>query len=132
LLKGPPVRLQGEQAKVLLSQFEETAAYRNWLLLAVAIMSNHIHVVVGVAGDPDPADILGDFKSYGSRALNRRWQRPVNGTWWTESGSRRKLPDEAAVLAAIRYVKKQPHPLQVWVADFAGERGASDLASGGR
>src|SRR5438034_1219736 len=52
-LKCPPVRLTAEQATLLLRQFHETAAFRNWVLLAVAIMANHVHLVVGVPGDPD-------------------------------------------------------------------------------
>ncbi len=116
-LKCQPILFIPEQAQAVLAQFQETAAYREWQLLAVAIMANHFHIVVGVPGDPDPADLLGDFKSYGSRALNRRWSKPVSGTWWTESGSRRKLANEAAVLAAIQYVKNQPNYLVLWNAD---------------
>src|SRR5438270_12088077 len=96
-LRQPPIVLQVEQASLLLEQFQETARLRHWLLLAAAVMYNHAHVVVGVPGDPEPDTLLRDFKSYGSRALNRRWGKPPAGTWWTESGSRRKLPDEGAV-----------------------------------
>ncbi|MBW3597099.1 MAG: transposase [Planctomycetes bacterium] len=115
-LRGPPVRFVKGQAEVLLGQFQETAAHRGWMLLAVAIMSNHVHLVVGVPGDPDPETLLRDFKSYGSRALNRRWSKPVSDTWWTESGSKRKLANEAAILAAVRYVIEQEFPLVLWTA----------------
>jgi REP element-mobilizing transposase RayT len=114
-LKGPPVYLLPEHAEVLLAQLQETAAHRHWILLAVAIMANHVHLIVGVPGDPSPADVLRDFKSYGSRALNRRWGKPESGTWWTESGSKRKLPNEAALGAAILYVQEQDRPLVIWV-----------------
>jgi REP element-mobilizing transposase RayT len=114
-LTGNPVRLNRDQAQVLLAQFQETAKYRGWQLLAVAIMFNHVHVVVGVPGDPDPTKLLGDFKSYGSRALTARWGKPASGTWWTYAGSKRKLPNEAAVLAAIEYVRNQHEPLVVWI-----------------
>jgi REP element-mobilizing transposase RayT len=116
-LKGPPIMLSVDQAKALLEQFKETATHRRWLLLAVAIMTNHFHIVVGVEGDPDPSRILGDFKSYGSRKLNRGWGRPESDTWWTESGSKRKLESEANVLAAVRYVEEQEYPLVIWVAE---------------
>ncbi|HUY90912.1 MAG TPA: transposase [Pirellulales bacterium] len=116
-LKCLPIKLDAAQAEVLLAQFQETANYRKWLLLAVAVMTNHAHLVVGVPGDPDPSDVLGDFKSYGSRALNRRWARPASGTWWTESGSKRKLGGEAEVLAAVRYVREQEFPLVVWISE---------------
>jgi len=122
-MKGPSLYLDLEKAHQLLSQFQETARYRNWNLLAVAIMPNHVHLVVGVSGDPEPEKIRGDFKAYGSRALNQKWGKPVNGTWWTEGGSNRKLPDEKAVLRAIEYVKNQPNPLLIWINnDFQAGR----------
>ena len=116
LLKCDPIRLDAQQAKALLQQLQETADHRGWLLLAVGIMTNHFHLVVGVPGDPLPKKILGDFKSYGSRALNRQWTKPASGTWWTDSGSKRKLADETAVQAAVRYVMNQEHPLLIWTA----------------
>ena len=91
--------------------------------MAIAIMANHVHLVVGVPGDPPPEKILGDFKRYASRALNRREGKCGDGErgasaprWWTESGSKRKLPDENAVLAAVRYVVEQEYPLLIWTA----------------
>lgn len=120
-VRGGPVFLTQEHADVLLAQFQETARHHGWDLAAVAIMAGHVHVVVGVDGDPDPGKVLGDLKAYGSRALNRRCPRPASGTWWTESGSNRKLPDARAIDAAIRYIQSQPKPLAVWV-DPHGER----------
>jgi REP element-mobilizing transposase RayT len=116
-LKGSPVWLTSDQAAAVLAQFQQTAQYRGWRLLAAAVMANHVHLVVGVRGDPDPTKILGDFKAYASRALNARWGKPPSGTWWTYAGSKRKLPDEHAVLAAVHYVRRQPQPLAVWSAE---------------
>ena len=133
-LKCPPIYLTQEHADLLLPQFHETAAYRGWTLLAVAVMSNHAHLVVGVPGDPDPSDVLGDLKGYASGPLNRRWGKPASGTWWTEGGSKRKKRDEAAILEAVRYVRDQHEPLVLWLNEDAllahfgvsvlGERGA--------
>ncbi len=53
-LKCSPIYLTQDQAPVLLAQFQETAGYRRWQMLAAAIMANHVHLVVGVHGDPDP------------------------------------------------------------------------------
>jgi len=128
-LIGGPIRLTPEQAAAVLAQFRETAAYRGWSLLSAAVMANHFHIVVGVPGDPDPADLLRDFKSYASRTLNRRWPKPPGGTWWTESGSRRKKTGEEVIRVAVEYVHKQPYALAVWTAEpylsALGERGAS-------
>ena len=114
-LKCPPVRLSSEQAAVLLTQFQETAAHRGWLLVAVGIMANHMHLVTGVPGDPDPEKILQTYKSYGSRSLNKSWTKPASETWWTESGSRRKLKDEAAIYTTIEYIRNQEYPLLIWI-----------------
>ena len=118
-MKGQPVRLLPAQADAIEQQFQETAAFRGWRLAAGAVMANHVHLVVGVPGDPEPETLLHAFKSYGSRVLNRRWSKPPNGTWWTESGSRRKLPDAAAIHSAVRYVRDQQHALRIWIDETA-------------
>jgi REP element-mobilizing transposase RayT len=115
LMQGPPIHLISIQADVLLSQFRETARFRKWELRAVAILFNHFHIVVGVMGDPNPSKVLGDFKSWGTRTLSKSFGEPASKTWWTERGSKRKLPDERAITAARRYVLfDQPNPLVTW------------------
>jgi REP element-mobilizing transposase RayT len=116
-MKGQSVYLHTSQAEVVFRQIQETTKFRGWKLLALAIMRNHVHTLIGVSGDPEPWQIMRDLKSYASRALNSKWTKPEGGTWWTESGSRRKLPNEAAVQAGIRYIQNQEHPLVVWVEE---------------
>ncbi len=117
-LLGPAVEFSSAHAESLLLQFQETAAHRGWGLLAAAVMATHVHLIVGVAGDPSPDNLLRDFKSYGSRALNRDFGTPKSGTWWTESGSRRKLPTVQSVLGGVRYVLGQQSPRLIWVDDM--------------
>jgi REP element-mobilizing transposase RayT len=115
LLKGPPIHFRLEQAEALLAQFQETATHRDWTLHAVAIMHNHLHLVVEVPNDPDPRKILADFKAYGSRKLNKLYGTPASETWWTTNGSKRKLKDDEAIRDGINYVLyKQPNPLVIW------------------
>jgi REP element-mobilizing transposase RayT len=116
-LRGEVIKISFQQAGTLLQQFQETARHRNWNLLATAIMPNHVHLVVGVGGDPEPTRVLADFKAYGSRALNKIWGRPQSGTWWTYDGSKRKLQDDQAVHDAIHYVKMQPRAHIIWIAE---------------
>ena len=115
-LKSPPVRFNLDQVEVLLEQFQETATIRRWQLLSVAIMANHVHWVLGVPGDPKPDTLLRDFKSYGSRRLNLQSATGGPADWWAESGSKRKLSKSANVLAAVKYVMNQEHPLVIWTA----------------
>ena len=116
-LKSPPIVLTLAQANALFGQFQETASVRGWLLIAVGIMHTHLHIVTGVPGDPDPEKILGDFKAYGSRCLNRTWGKPASDTWWTTGGSKRKLPDERAVETVVHYIRQQPNPLLIWTRE---------------
>lgn len=124
-MKGPPVWLNLDQSEVVMDQFRETEQYRGWEILAAAVMANHFHLVVGAPETVASDTLLRDFKSYASRALNKRWPRPDSGTWWTESGSRRRLPDERAVENAVRYVLNQERPLAVYSKDESSERGTS-------
>ena len=112
LLAAELVRLTVDHAEQLAAQFRETAAYRGWLLPAVAVMDNHVHLVVLVPGDPEPETLLHAFKSYASRRLNAAFGK---SDWWTASGSTRKLDDETAIRAAVRYVRHQERPLRVEV-----------------
>ncbi|HVK17857.1 MAG TPA: transposase [Fimbriiglobus sp.] len=122
-LKGDPIRLNLDQARVLVDQFHETAEYRSWVIHAAAVMANHAHIVVEALSEVDPSDPLADFKAYGSRALNRRWGKSVSGTWWTESGSKRKKATAEAIEEAIEYVRTQPHALVICVQGQQSERG---------
>jgi REP element-mobilizing transposase RayT len=117
--KLPTIRLTRDQAAAVCKQIQATAAIRQWKLFAIAVMANHVHLVVGVPGDPEPNTLPRDFKSYCARELNRT--SGARRRWWTKSGSTRKLPDEPALLAAIRYVENQDWPLALWIRG-EGER----------
>jgi REP element-mobilizing transposase RayT len=111
-LTGPAVTVNRAQAKALLAQFQETATHRGWLLHAVAVMFNHVHLIVEAPRDVGKPTLLRDFKSYAARRLNREFGRPASGTWWTHGGSCRVVDN---VPSAVNYVcERQPHPLVVW------------------
>jgi hypothetical protein len=112
---GEPVHFALGHAEVAAAQFRATAAYRGWDLLALAVLFNHVHLVVRVEGDPEPRTLLADFKAYASRALNAAFGRQK---WWTTKGSKRKLGDARAVAAGVNYVlHKQWRPLVTWPLD---------------
>jgi REP element-mobilizing transposase RayT len=111
-MKGPVVSLEVPQAEELFDQLRETAEYRGWILHAVSIMFNHLHLVVEAPPEVDKDQLLRDFKSYGSRRLNRCFGRQPSGTWWSESGSARVVRNLAA--ANFYVCHRQPNPLLVW------------------
>jgi len=111
-LQGPPVSLDLPQAEQLFEQFQETASHRGWILHAVSIMFNHVHLVVEAPSEVGKTQLLRDFKSYGARRLNRAFGPRESGTWWTDRGSCKPVRHLAA---AIYYVcHRQPNPLLVW------------------
>jgi REP element-mobilizing transposase RayT len=116
-MTGEPITLHLQESSILVAQFQETALIKKWSLEAASVMFNHIHLVVGVPGDPDPDTIRELFKSWATRALLKHRPKPSNGTFWTAKGSERKLKDDVAVRTAVIYVaKKQPRPLATWAA----------------
>ena len=115
-LKCSPIVFQRRHALVLAPQLLDTAARRSWQVLALSVVTNHVHVLLGVHGDPEPEILLRDLKSYGSRALNRQFGRPSSETWWTESGSKRIRKTNKSVLATIRYTLRQDGALVAWSA----------------
>jgi REP element-mobilizing transposase RayT len=119
-LKGPPIYPTPEQAEAVSDQLRKTAAYRSWEIHALAVMANHFHVVISASDEVHSTAIFRDLKSYAARALNLRWGKPVSGTWWTESGSRRPVCDERAIEDASNYVlHRQPNALAVWAGQGA-------------
>jgi hypothetical protein len=71
-MKGDAVLLTGAHAEVVVEQFRQTAGFRRWHLHAVAVMANHFHLVVTAPADILSDNLLRDFKSYASRALNQQ------------------------------------------------------------
>jgi REP element-mobilizing transposase RayT len=114
-LKERPIEIELAHAEQLLEQFQETAAYRGWTLLAVSVMFDHIHLVVSAPTEAGKLELLRDFKSYGSRRLNRVFGKRVAETWWTESGSCRPIRLLAAVIFYVCH--RQPNPLLIWSSE---------------
>lgn len=63
IMKGAPIFLTKEQADCLFEQLKETAGIRKWTLMGISISPTHVHLLVGVFGDPEPEKLLGDFKA---------------------------------------------------------------------
>lgn len=105
-------------ADMVIEAIQHRVQTNRWRVFEHVIMANHCHLAVGVPGDPDPEELLRDFKSYGSRKLNRSGHTVPHDKRWTKSGSKRKLPDDESVLNAIQYTIDQEYPLVVWVNDI--------------
>ncbi len=115
LLKSAPVWLSVDQAETAVQQFRTTCRCRGWKLVAVAVMANHFHIVIGTGDATGGRKLLNDLKAYASRALNERSGKPKPARWWTRNGSHRRLLDQQALSAATNYVlHRQAKPLAKW------------------
>jgi len=102
VLKYAPVRFTGNQAHVVAMSFANTP----YDLLALAVMPNHVHIVVGYTRR-DIRRAVGHLKSEATRALR------VNGWFenrspWTDHGWNVYLNIDTDVQRAIDYVCENP------------------------
>ena len=120
LLKQEPIRVNAEQAAVLVKQFQETCRIKGWSLLVTAVMADHVHWVVGIDEALHGRTARQALKAYGSGKLNEKWGMPAAETWWTEGGSDHALRDEQDIIDAVEYVLNQEFPLLIWKAQIRG------------
>ena len=95
--------LNAEQRGAVEAAIRETCAVRNWLLRAINVRTNHIHVVVSI-GEMKPERALNAFKANATRQmrLDGCWHRPHSP--WADKGSQRYLWNERSLERAIDYV----------------------------
>ena len=113
---GRTVRLGPAAAAVCVAAFREVITRYGFTILAGAVMATHVHLVVD-SPHAEGAKLLNLFKGVSSRRLSERFGPQESGSWWTRRGSRRLLPKERAVEAAILYVLNQPSALAMMEYD---------------
>lgn len=79
------------------------ASLRGWVVHARNVRSNHVHVVVSAAPIP-PEDVVGQFKSWGTRALRAAGALGDRRRVWTKRASTRWINDERSLPMAVDYV----------------------------
>jgi len=78
-------------------------AHRGWVVLAINVRTNHVHVVV-VAPEHRPEVVMGQLKAWATRRLREAELRTAGERVWAREGSTRYLYDDVAVAAAVDYV----------------------------
>jgi REP element-mobilizing transposase RayT len=103
LLKGDPVSLNFRQREVIEKAIREVCDFRNWILRAINVRTNHVHIVISI-NDAKPGKALNGFKAYSTRKMRE------NGCWqfeyspWSNKGSKRYLWNERSIETAVNYV----------------------------
>jgi REP element-mobilizing transposase RayT len=107
-LKHSPVLLDERQRMIVELTIHEVAEHRTWIVHALAVRSNHVHVVV--AAEITPENVMNSFKSWATRRMVEAGALPKGTKTWSRHGSTRYLWTPAALEAACRYVKEGQEP----------------------
>lgn len=106
-LKYPPVRLTGEQARLIASGFAKACEEAGYRVLACAVMPNHVHLVIARHERPIET-IVSHLKAKATQRLNRAGQNPLPRSPWARGDWTVFLDSDEAIERAIRYVENNP------------------------
>ena len=101
LMTQDPVSLTESQRAIVEATIREHCRIREWLLHAINVRSNHVHVVVSAGIHPN--QIMNQFKAWCSRRLNEATANPPT-KWWAIHGSTKWIDTELYLEDAIQYV----------------------------
>jgi REP element-mobilizing transposase RayT len=101
-LKQAPVELSAAQREAVDKAIREVCGHRGWLLRAINVRTNHVHVVV--SAHCKSLKVLNDFKAYATRGMRKAgvWESDISP--WAAHGSRRFLWTLRHVDRACDYV----------------------------
>jgi REP element-mobilizing transposase RayT len=104
-LQYPAVVLDRAQRATVDSAIRNCATYRGWVVEAMNVRTNHIHLVITAKGRPDV--ILAALKANATRELRARDLWTEDGSPWSKSGSKKYLWTEASMWEACNYVNNR-------------------------
>lgn len=102
-LKSEPVSLNSRQRELVEETIREVCKFRNWVLHAINVRTNHVHIVVST-GNYSADSALNSFKSYSTRKLKENDCWKFSHSPWSNKGSKRFLWNEKSLEIAIEYV----------------------------
>jgi len=102
LLSHEAVELDAARRDAVEAAVKDTCVFRNWLLRAIDVRTNHVHAVVSAGCRPEV--VLKAFKANATRLMRERSCWAHRRSPWSEGGSRRYLWTESSVELAVEYV----------------------------
>ncbi|MEN8126863.1 MAG: transposase [Planctomycetota bacterium] len=112
-LKDVPFVLNKNHRRCALKSIKETCEYRGWVLHAVHVRSNHVHIVV--SSETIPEKVLGDLKAYATRGLRSVFSQFVGRKIWTHHGSTKYIWTQKSLMEVIHYViYEQGQSMEWW------------------
>jgi len=105
----PPMTLDTTMRRLVASAITDHAALRRWHVLALAVQTNHVHVVIDVSeapSHPSPEKVMHELKSWATRRLREARCIAHDRRVWTAHASTRWINDEKGLLAAVDDVER--------------------------
>jgi REP element-mobilizing transposase RayT len=103
MLRSEPVNLVATQRESVEAAIRETCRIRKWLLRAISVRTNHVHVVASI-GVAKPERALNAFKANATRQMRQDGCWSQSHSPWADKGSKKHLWNERSVERAIDYV----------------------------
>ena len=103
LMRHEAFILGARERSIVEAAIKEVCLLRGYILLALNIRTNHIHLVVYSASG-NPERIMNSFKAYSTRALRSAGLVNSERKLWSRHGSTRYLWTEEHVATAVDYV----------------------------
>ncbi len=107
-----PYVVSAAERDIVCKAIVDLARERRWLLWAVHVRTNHVHVVV--SAERDPGRIMSDMKARASRDLTVAGFDNAERRRWTRHGSTRHLFHDEDVEAKIRYTLDEQGERMAW------------------
>lgn len=98
----PTLTLDESDRETVASAIRTTCEVRRWSMLALAVRSNHVHVVLK-SSESSPEHVAALLKSWATRALRSSGRHGDRTKFWTNQSSTRSLFFEEAVRGAVNY-----------------------------
>ncbi len=104
-MKAAPVTLTESQRRIIDDAVRVTCGEKAWILHAVNVRTNHVHVVVSTSTSPERTQVA--LKAAATRILREHGLMPSDDILWSRGGSQRRLLHEEALWAAVDYVRNR-------------------------
>lgn len=101
LMSQPSYLLDEARRQTVCDAIVGLAKEKSWILHAVHVRENHVHVVI--SADREPGRLMADLKARASRALNRAGFDTPDRSRWTRHGSTKHLFTTGHVSEKIDY-----------------------------
>jgi len=101
-MKGTPVLLNGNQQNKVKGICERHAEIRGWILHAISVRTNHVHLAV--SADAAPQKVRDQFKANATRVLRQLPDAILAEKIWTRGGDTEIVDGEENLERVVLYV----------------------------